>query len=84
MSGSYFVYILASRRNGTLYVAREDPGQGLHGTAPDDIALRDSCAGSRVSFRSAKRPRCTRPGHEGEVTLRVVETVSAWLAEQQL
>jgi hypothetical protein len=28
------------------------------------IALRDSCAGSRISFRSRKRARCTRPGHE--------------------
>jgi hypothetical protein len=28
-----------------------------------DNALRASCAGSRVSFRSAS-PRCTRPGHE--------------------
>ena len=27
------------------------------------IALRDSCAGSRISFRSRKRARCTRPGH---------------------
>ena len=29
-----------------------------------EAALRDSCAGSRVSFRSRKRARCTRPGHE--------------------
>jgi hypothetical protein len=27
-------------------------------------ALRDSCAGSRVSFRARKGARCTRPGHE--------------------
>src|SRR4029077_17965212 len=33
-----------------------------------DIALRDSRAGSRVSFRSAKQPRCTRPGQESMTT----------------
>ena len=30
----------------------------------NDLALRDSCAGSRVSFRSRKSARYTRPGHE--------------------
>ena len=29
------------------------------------MALRAFCAGSRISFRSRKRARCTRPGHEG-------------------
>src|SRR5262249_41946293 len=36
------------------------------GKKPDE-ALRDSCAGSRVSIRSAKRPRSCRPGHERDV-----------------
>jgi hypothetical protein len=46
----------------------EDPGPRRESTreARHDIALRDSCAGSRVSFRSRKSARCTRPGQEGE------------------
>ena len=39
-----------------------DPG-ATRQAAPQHIALRDSCAGSRVSFRSAKTPRYSRPGH---------------------
>src|SRR5205807_1942871 len=31
-------------------------------SAPSNIVLRTSCAGSRVSFRSRKSARCTRPG----------------------
>src|SRR5207249_9672709 len=33
-------------------------------SAPSNVVLRASHAGSRVSFRSRKSARCTRPGHE--------------------
>jgi hypothetical protein len=39
------------------------------------VALRDSCAGSRLSFRSRKSARCTRPGHECAKSRRAKRTV---------
>jgi hypothetical protein len=45
-----------------------DPGAARRVWRQSEIALRDSCAGSRVSFRSAKTPRCTRPGHGARAT----------------
>ena len=41
-----------------------DLGATRCAVAGADMALRASCAGSRISFRSRKRARCTRPGHE--------------------
>jgi len=44
---------------------RESGDPGPHGKVRYNVALRESCAGSRVSIRSAKRPRSRRPGHAG-------------------
>ena len=42
-----------------------DPGATRRAVAEADMELRDSRAGSRISLRSRKCARCTRPGHEG-------------------
>ena len=53
-----------SRVPGERALASEDPGpRGDTTDRLNDAALRNSCAGSRLSFRSAS-PLCTRPGHE--------------------
>jgi hypothetical protein len=41
-----------------------DPGAPRRAVAREHMALRTLCAGSRISFRSRKCARCTRPGRE--------------------
>jgi hypothetical protein len=56
---------LVSRPSKRMRAKSRDPGAARFAAARMDTALRASCAGSRISFRSRKRARCTRPGHEG-------------------
>ena len=64
MAGASTQALVSRASDGAAGAKTRDPAQETTRGARHDIALRESCAGSRVSFRSRKSARCTRPGHE--------------------
>ena len=64
MAGASTQALVSRASDGAAGAKTRDPAQESTRGARHHISLRESCAGSRVSFRSRKSARCTRPGHE--------------------